>query len=575
MSQCIVVLGTASIQRYVFQSNRLKENIGASHLAKYWLDEGLLKAIKQANRTLDTNAWDQYKADPSMDPPEKPLDTTKDVSLIYIGGGNAALLCKNRDIARQSIKAWSRKLLENAPGLRVAVGYADVTDSLAKAYRGALLDDLASCEEALPLGAALYSLPVVRTCTTTGLPASENSQEEGDEWISQSAASKRKQVGSKRQPGAAQKAITCEFGSVLEEGQGQHFAIKLDKLGGSEGESHIAVVHADGNGMGKYLREVVNGEGDDKDFLHHIRAFSSSVSRLSQIALKNTLQHLQEALPNLKDDLSLDKKIFPLRPIVYGGDDLTFVCDGRLGLDLAAFYLKEFSKGTINVCGKDKPVDACAGVAIVPTKFPFALAYHFAEELCGLTKSYLRQENLTGSWLDFQIIQEGATRSISALRTTQYRSLEGQKLHQRPYQVPDVTQFSRKSSISPQYLGSTDFGKPQDRELLRNVSQAPKKWDDFVAILKEFKARWPRSRAKGFLQTLTRGPTATQRFIEGAQWRGVPLPSVKGVDASTGWTGGDSSERTTPFFDPLEALDFYLEVKPATDGEGAGQGDKK
>ena len=69
---------------------------------------------------------------------------------------------------------------------------------------------------------------------------------------------------------------------------------------------------------------------------------------------------------------------------MYGGDDLTFVCDGRLGLDLAAFYLKEFSRGTIKVCGEDKSVDACAGVAIVPTKFPFASAYHFAEELCGL-----------------------------------------------------------------------------------------------------------------------------------------------------------------------------------------------
>ena len=34
----------------------------------------------------------------------------------------------------------------------------------------------------------------------------------------------------------------------------------------------------------------------------------------------------------------------------------------------------------------------------------------------------------------------------------------------------DVTQFSRKFSISPQYLGSTGFDKPQDRELLRKVS---------------------------------------------------------------------------------------------------------
>ena len=527
--QCIVVLGTASLQRYIFQSNRLKENIGASHLAKYWLDEGLLEAIKQAGLTVDTNAWDAYKANPSMSPSEKPVNTTKDVNLIYIGGGNAALLCKSQEIAKDVVKVWSRKLLENAPGLRVAVGYADVENSLAEAYRGALLDDLASCEEALPFGATLYGLPVVRTCTTTGLPASVRSQEE-DEWISQSAASKRNQVG------AAQNAIFNQFGPVLKEGQ--HFAIELDKLGGRTGESHIAVVHADGNGMGKHLIDVGNSAGDDADFLHHIRAFSASVSLLSQNALKETLQYLQEALPSLKGDLSLeDEKNFPLRPIVYGGDDLTFVCDGRLGFDLAAFYLKEFSKGKIRVLGEDIPVDACAGVAIVPTKFPFARAYHFAEELCGLAKSHRRQQDSpTGSWLDFQIIPEGATRSISALRAAQYRSLEGQTLHQRPY-------------------------------------KAPEQWDVFVSILKEFRSqKWPRSRVKGLLQALTQGPVATQRFIEGARWRDINLPYIEGLDANAqemGWTGGDHLDSSTPYFDPLEALDFYIDIEARRRDRGA------
>lgn len=525
---CIAVFGTASLQRYIFQSNRLKENIGASHLVKYWLDEGLLEAIKQSGCTVDTTVWDEYKADPSMCRPEKPVDTSKDVNFIYVGGGNAALLCKNQEIAKDAVKAWSRKLLENAPGLRVAVGYANVENSLTEAYRDAL-DDLTRCEEALPYGAVLHGLPIVRTCITTGLPASEPSKEqyETNQWVSQSAVRKREQVGSERQPGAAQKAIACEFGSVLEEGQ--NFAIELDALGGRKGESHIAVVHADGNGMGKYLIDMVKSAEDDAEFLHHIRAFSASVSLLSRNALKETLQYLRDALP--LESLQHPKNIFPLRPIVYGGDDLTFVCDGRLGLDLAAFYLKAFSKGKIKVCGKDKPVDACAGVAIVPTKFPFARAYHFAEELCGLTKSYLHEKKLTGSWLDFQIIQEGITRSISALRAVQYRSFEGQTLHQRPYQVPE-------------------------------------KWDDFVAILKEFQSpKWPRSRAKGLLQILTRGPVETQHFIKGAQWRNLKLPSSSVSD--TGWTGGDALKRTTPYFDPLEALDFYLEAKPATDGERA------
>ena len=39
--QCIVVLGTVSLQRYIFQSNRLKENIGASYLVKILARRGL------------------------------------------------------------------------------------------------------------------------------------------------------------------------------------------------------------------------------------------------------------------------------------------------------------------------------------------------------------------------------------------------------------------------------------------------------------------------------------------------------------------------------------------------------
>ena len=35
--------------------------------------------------------------------------------------------------------------------------------------------------------------------------------------------------------------------------------------------------------------------------------------------------------------------------------------------------------------------------------------------------------------------------------------------------VTDVTQFSSKFAISPQYLGSTGFDNPQDIECLRNV----------------------------------------------------------------------------------------------------------
>ena len=531
----VVVFGTASVQRYVFQSNRLKENIGASYLVEYWLGDGLVE-VTQA----DATSWNTYVEDPLRDLLENPIDKNKSINVIYIGGGNAALLCKSKSIAEKAIETWSREVLKNAPGLRVVVGYSQISSckSLAKTYRDAL-DDLNLCEEALPFGTTLYSLPVVRACISTGIPASEtrrgeDNQDNQDEWISKFAVSKRDAVGTEKNPGRAQRHIAEKFPAVLEKTEHlpgfSRFAIGLDEeLGGRKGESHVAVVHADGNGMGDKLNRVIDktDQGDAK-FLHNLRAFSASTTNLSHKALNGTLLHLKRFLP--QDPLENPEDVFPLRPIVYGGDDLTFVCDGRIGLHLAAFYLREFSTcGKIRVCGQDESVDACAGVAIVPTKFPFDRAYGFADELCRNAKLHRRYKNASkGNWLDFQIFQEGATRSIKGLRETQYRTLARgrQRLDQRPYEV------------------------------LVETAEKPQGWDLFVEILKTFQSRqWPRSRAKGLLEALVQGPASTKAFVQNARWSNIELPPP---EPETGWAEPDEKTATTSYFDPLEALDFYL-----------------
>jgi hypothetical protein len=43
----------------------------------------------------------------------------------------------------------------------------------------------------------------------------------------------------------------------------------------------------------------------------------------------------QAAVAPVKLTLENDKYLLPFRPIVFGGDDVTFICDGRLGLSLA------------------------------------------------------------------------------------------------------------------------------------------------------------------------------------------------------------------------------------------------
>ena len=299
-TKCIVVLGTVSVQRYIFQSNRLKEIIGASYLAKHWFDARLIQTIKQTVSSLDRTAWDAYKDNPSISQSDIKENDDADVRIIYIGGGNAALLCKHKNIAVKVVKRWSLDLLKNAPGLRVAVGYGEVGDSLSEAYQEAR-ECLNRCEEALPYGAELGSLPVVRSCTTTGLPASRRSKEENvqEEWISESAARKRQKVGTAKKIGDARKYIENEFRRVLKDDQ--RFAIELEKLGGGEGQSYMAVVHADGNGMGQLVNESVERAEDNDEFLHYLRSFSASVSQLSKRLLKKRCNITNMSYPHSKE----------------------------------------------------------------------------------------------------------------------------------------------------------------------------------------------------------------------------------------------------------------------------------
>src|SRR6185312_4842133 len=82
-----------------------------------------------------------------------------------------------------------------------------------------------------------------------------------------------------------------------------------------------------------------------------------------------------------------DRLLLPVRPILYGGDDLTFVCHGRLGLALAERYLRAFAAAPAS---DGQPLSACAGVAIVHSRAPFSRAYGLADELCRTAKGVAR-----------------------------------------------------------------------------------------------------------------------------------------------------------------------------------------
>ena len=91
--------------------------------------------------------------------------------------------------------------------------------------------------------------------------------------------------------------------------------------------------------------------------------------------------------PN-KDDKNW---MFPVRPVVMGGDDLTVIMRGDLGLYFASKYMKYFSEVASQHQGYEN-ITASVGVAIVHDGYPFSVAVRLAEDLCRYAKNKLRDK---------------------------------------------------------------------------------------------------------------------------------------------------------------------------------------
>jgi CRISPR/Cas system-associated protein Cas10 (large subunit of type III CRISPR-Cas system) len=151
----------------------------------------------------------------------------------------------------------------------------------------------------------------------------------------------------------------------------------------SNTKNKLAVIHIDGNGLGKIVKQL----GDK------LSAFSVS---------------LDNATRNAFDSAKKGKKI---REIIIGGDDVTVICNANDALSFTKDFLHHFETETSKIQElkgikvNDKKIDkltACAGISYSNEKYPFHYAVDLAEALCGVAKNHSEREH---SCLMFHNIQ--------------------------------------------------------------------------------------------------------------------------------------------------------------------------
>jgi hypothetical protein len=113
----LLLLDTVAIQPYIFGSNRLSENIGASHLVALATGDWVRQALPSPH---NLDAAGEIDPDRCIE-----NDDTLRAELVYAGGGNAVVLLRDAEEARKLARQLSRRALCEAPGLQLVLLQAE------------------------------------------------------------------------------------------------------------------------------------------------------------------------------------------------------------------------------------------------------------------------------------------------------------------------------------------------------------------------------------------------------------------------------------------------------------------
>ncbi|MBF0103540.1 MAG: hypothetical protein HQK77_21795 [Desulfobacterales bacterium] len=471
-----VLLDTVSIQKYIFQSNQLKENLGASFLV-----EEIYQNCSQDNEIFKVG---------------------------YIGGGNALLLFAEEATAKKFIQDWTRSLLIDAPGIVTAVALGEFDFNHFCDSKEKLFQQLREHKSMYVPETVIPRHGITAECSHSGY-SMDIWNEQIKEYVS--AGSHAKLEAAER----SQKAIHQKYKAILKDEF--CFTNELEKLGGISGkDSHIAIVHIDGNDMAERFNAM--------DSFEKLRALSKTVNDAAENAFRDVLTHSVNRYDDIMQSLGFDqypkddnKKVLPLRPIVLGGDDITFVCDGKLGIYFSKRFIESFEKQPVS--DKQK-LTACAGVAIIKTKYPFYRGYELADALCGNAKQKRRKNGDSCSYLDFHISMSGLAGTLEEIRK-KYVNAYQQNLIYRPYKLTD-------------------------------------QWDEygFDLFLKNtafLRKEIPNTKIHELRQVLTLSEEAAKQFVQEMTHRERELPKIPGRN----YHEKLFDNNTTPYLDMIELMEFY------------------
>ncbi|MGH4014480.1 MAG: Cas10/Cmr2 second palm domain-containing protein [Pseudonocardiaceae bacterium] len=400
----LVLFATSANQSYIFTSNRLREAVGASELVR-----------------LATTEWVHDAVAATGPGGADVVQESSGTALLVVDGPDAGA-----DRARRVVNELTSRVMRDAPGLDVAGASVPIdgpaptpaqVDAVFAAH-GATVARRAATLGRFP------RLPCTAACASTDRPATA--------WHSDAARAS----GGGAVPGEGPRPLSAEAIAkrrtrpAADHRMGRQADVPLVDIDRFFGQvKRVAVVHADGNGLGAVFRQAAEQLGSTAE----VTRLSKQVQQAADQALRHAATKLLARVRRIDGP---DRRC-PLVPLIVGGDDLTALVDGRFAVTFVRDYLERFGEKTstelVAAAAGRQWLTASAGIAIVPPHFPFSAAYGIADELCASAKVPTR-DNPAIHALDVHIQLDSLASDLHSIRD-RYRTSDA-VLHERPFLLP-------------------------------------------------------------------------------------------------------------------------------------------
>lgn len=394
MSKYLYGAAVQGIQDFIFKTNELKHIVGASELVEQ----------------ICTIAFDEYG---------------KNGESVVRAAGNIKFIFEKEEDCARAVREFPKRVMTMAPGITISQAVVPLGDDFGKAIDD--IEALLKVQRNKPSRSVTTGLIGIKRANNTGLPV-VRIKEEDKKVIYKDESTIQKEVFQDNK-GLCEKS----FGEAVQ--LAGKVAYNISEITGQN--DWIAVIHADGNGLGKIVQVV----GKQKDVF---REFSQQLD----IATKEAANKAFAAIA----DRFEDKAIIPIRPVVLSGDDMTVIIRGDLALDYANAFITAFEETTKHYLGKilqeqhvfaeDKDyLTACAGIAYIKSSYPFYYGYQLAEDLCGQakkdTKSIYGAEtnHLPPSCLMFHKVQDSFIVDYKDIVERELTAKDGLSFKAGPYYI--------------------------------------------------------------------------------------------------------------------------------------------